>query len=132
MIQNHLLQLLCLIAMDPPADLSADSIRDEKVKVLKALAPISPEGLTTQVLRGQYIAGHSEGKSVPGYLEAPNSNTQSDTETFVASRADIRYWYWAGVLFYLRTGKRMQQNQSQLVTHSKEPELGSEHIFTHA
>jgi hypothetical protein len=71
MIQNHLLQLLCLIAMDPPADLSADSIRDEKVKVLKALAPISPEGLTTQVVRGQYIAGYSEGKPVPGYLEEP-------------------------------------------------------------
>src|SRR3546814_2562290 len=80
MIQNHLLQLLCLIAMDPPADLSADSIRDEKVKVLKALAPISPEGLTTQVVRGQYIAGHSEGKSVPGYLEEPNSNTQRSEE----------------------------------------------------
>jgi hypothetical protein len=83
MIQNHLLQLLCLIAMDPPADLSADSIRDEKVKVLKALAPISPEGLTTQVVRGQYIAGYSEGKPVPGYLE---EETQSDTETFVALR----------------------------------------------
>ena len=120
MIQNHLLQLLCLIAMDPPADLSADSIRDEKVKVLKALAPISPEGLTTQVVRGQYIAGHSEGKSVPGYLEEPNSNTQSDTETFVALRADIRNWRWAGVPFYLRTGKRMPQKLSQIVIHFKE------------
>ncbi|MFD2884585.1 hypothetical protein ACFS4T_26880 [Pseudomonas lini] len=126
MIQNHLLQLLCLIAMDPPADLSADSIRDEKVKVLKALAPISPEGLTTQVVRGQYIAGHSEGKSVPGYLEEPNSNTQSDTETFVALRADIRNWRWAGVPFYLRTGKRMPQKLSQIVIHFKEP---SHYIF---
>ncbi|MFL1516888.1 glucose-6-phosphate dehydrogenase [Pseudomonas prosekii] len=126
MIQNHLLQLLCLIAMDPPADLSADSIRDEKVKVLKALAPISPEGLTTQVVRGQYIAGYSEGKPVPGYLEEPNSNTQSDTETFVALRADIRNWRWAGVPFYLRTGKRMPQKLSQIVIHFKEP---SHYIF---
>ena len=126
MIQNHLLQLLCLIAMDPPADLSADSIRDEKVKVLKALAPITPEGLTTQVVRGQYIAGYSEGQSVPGYLEEENSNTQSDTETFVALRADIRNWRWAGVPFYLRTGKRMPQKLSQIVIHFKEP---SHYIF---
>ncbi|WP_166360159.1 glucose-6-phosphate dehydrogenase [Pseudomonas akapageensis] len=121
MIQNHLLQLLCLIAMDPPSDLSADSIRDEKVKVLKALAPISGEGLTTQVVRGQYIAGYSEGRAVPGYLEEENSNTQSDTETFVALRADIRNWRWAGVPFYLRTGKRMPQKLSQIVIHFKEP-----------
>ena len=121
MIQNHLLQLLCLIAMDPPADLSADSIRDEKVKVLKALAPITSEGLTTQVVRGQYIAGYAEGKPVPGYLEEENSNTQSDTETFVALRADIRNWRWAGVPFYLRTGKRMPQKLSQIVIHFKEP-----------
>lgn len=121
MIQNHLLQLLCLIAMDPPADLSADSIRDEKVKVLKALAPFSAEGLTQQVVRGQYIAGYSEGRPVPGYLEEENSNTQSDTETFVALRADIRNWRWAGVPFYLRTGKRMPQKLSQIVIHFKEP-----------
>ncbi len=121
MIQNHLLQLLCLIAMDPPADLSADSIRDEKVKVLKALAPITSDGLTTQVVRGQYIAGYAEGKPVPGYLEEENSNTQSDTETFVALRADIRNWRWAGVPFYLRTGKRMPQKLSQIVIHFKEP-----------
>ncbi|WP_397449622.1 glucose-6-phosphate dehydrogenase [Pseudomonas sp. NA-150] len=121
MIQNHLLQLLCLIAMDPPSDLSADSIRDEKVKVLKALVPFTPERLATQVVRGQYIAGYSEGKPVPGYLEEENSNTQSDTETFVALRADIRNWRWAGVPFYLRTGKRMAQKLSQIVIHFKEP-----------
>jgi glucose-6-phosphate 1-dehydrogenase len=121
MVQNHLLQLLCLIAMDPPSDLSADSIRDEKVKVLKALVPFTPERLATQVVRGQYIAGYSEGKPVPGYLEEENSNTQSDTETFVAIRADIRNWRWAGVPFYLRTGKRMPQKLSQIVIHFKEP-----------
>ncbi|MBS7660867.1 glucose-6-phosphate dehydrogenase [Pseudomonas lalucatii] len=121
MIQNHLLQLLCLIAMDPPSDLSANSIRDEKVKVLKALAPIAAEQLGRQVVRGQYVAGSSDGKAVPGYLEEENSNTQSDTETFVALRADIRNWRWAGVPFYLRTGKRMPQKLSQIVIHFKEP-----------
>ena len=121
MIQNHLLQLLCLIAMDPPSDLSADSIRDEKVKVLKALAPITGEGLGSRVVRGQYIAGYSEGRPVPGYLEEDNANPQSNTETFVALRADIRNWRWAGVPFYLRTGKRMPQKLSQIVIHFKEP-----------
>ena len=121
MIQNHLLQLLCLIAMDPPSDLSADSIRDEKVKVLKALAPITAAQVAQQVVRGQYIAGSSQGKAVPGYLEEENSNTQSDTETFVALRADIRNWRWNGVPFYLRTGKRMPQKLSQIVIHFKEP-----------
>ncbi|WP_339460252.1 glucose-6-phosphate dehydrogenase [Pseudomonas sp. EA_105y_Pfl2_R69] len=121
MIQNHLLQLLCLIAMDPPSDLSADSIRDEKVKVLRALAPITGEQLSQQVVRGQYVAGSSDGKAVPGYLEEENSNTRSDTETFVALRADIRNWRWAGVPFYLRTGKRMAEKMSQIVIHFKVP-----------
>ena len=115
MIQNHLLQLLCLIAMDPPSDLSADSIRDEKVKVLKALAPITGEALSTAVVRGQYIAGYSDGKPVPGYLEEDNANAQSDTETFVALRADIRNWRWSGVPFYLRTGKRMSVRDTEIV-----------------
>ncbi|MBV7562505.1 glucose-6-phosphate dehydrogenase [Pseudomonas sp. sia0905] len=121
MIQNHLLQLLCLIAMDPPGDLSADAIRDEKVKVLKALEPMTAEQLSRHVVRGQYVAGTSDGKPVPGYLEEENSNAQSDTETFVALRADIRNWRWAGVPFYLRTGKRMAQKLSQIVIHFKEP-----------
>ncbi|MHB1371861.1 MAG: glucose-6-phosphate dehydrogenase, partial [Pseudomonadaceae bacterium] len=121
MIQNHLLQLLCLIAMDPPSDLSADSIRDEKVKVLKALAPIAPEQLGQQLVRGQYVAGSILGRQVPGYLDEENSNTQSDTETFVALRAEICNWRWAGVPFYLRTGKRMPQKLSQIVIHFKAP-----------
>ncbi len=121
MVQNHLLQLLCLIAMDPPSDLSADSIRDEKVKVLKALAPIAPEQLGQQLVRGQYVAGSILGRHVPGYLEEENSNTQSDTETFVALRAEICNWRWAGVPFYLRTGKRMPQKLSQIVIHFKAP-----------
>jgi len=121
MVQNHLLQLLCLIAMDPPSDLSADSIRDEKVKVLKALAPIAPEQLGQQLVRGQYVGGSILGRHVPGYLEEENSNTQSDTETFVALRAEICNWRWAGVPFYLRTGKRMPQKLSQIVIHFKAP-----------
>ncbi|MET1078479.1 MAG: glucose-6-phosphate dehydrogenase [Pseudomonas sp.] len=126
MIQNHLLQLLCLIAMDPPSDLSADSIRDEKVKVLKALAPITAEQFGRQVVRGQYATGSSDGKPVPGYLEEENANPHSDTETFVALRADIRNWRWSGVPFYLRTGKRMPQKLSQIVIHFKE---SSHYIF---
>ncbi|MBA1263421.1 glucose-6-phosphate dehydrogenase [Stutzerimonas stutzeri] len=121
MIQNHLLQLLCLIAMDPPSDLTADSIRDEKVKVLKALAPIPVERLGQQVVRGQYVAGSVAGKAVPGYLEEENSNARSGTETFVALRADICNWRWSGVPFYLRTGKRMGEKVSQIVIHFKEP-----------
>ncbi|TLX56577.1 glucose-6-phosphate dehydrogenase [Stutzerimonas nosocomialis] len=121
MIQNHLLQLLCLIAMDPPSDLTADSIRDEKVKVLKALAPITPEMLSQRVVRGQYASGSVNGKTVPGYLEEENSNAESSTETFVALRADICNWRWSGVPFYLRTGKRMAQKVSQIVIHFKEP-----------
>ncbi len=121
MIQNHLLQLLCLIAMDPPSDLTADSIRDEKVKVLKALAPITPERLGKQVVRGQYVGGSVGGKAVPGYLEEENSNAESSTETFVALRADICNWRWSGVPFYLRTGKRMAEKVSQIVIHFKEP-----------
>jgi len=121
MIQNHLLQLLCLIAMDPPSDLTADSIRDEKVKVLKALAPITPEKLGQYVVRGQYVAGTVGGKAVPGYLDEENSNAQSSTETFVALRADICNWRWSGVPFYLRTGKRLGEKVSQIVIHFKEP-----------
>ncbi|TRX75595.1 glucose-6-phosphate dehydrogenase [Pseudomonas mangiferae] len=121
MVQNHLLQLLCLIAMDPPSDLVADSIRDEKVKVLKALEPISSEQLAARVVRGQYSAGYSNGKAVPGYLEEAKANRASTTETFVALRVDIRNWRWAGVPFYLRTGKRMPQKLSQIIVHFKEP-----------
>ncbi len=121
MIQNHLLQLLCLIAMDPPADLSADSIRDEKVKVLKALAPFSVDELSRYLVRGQYSAGNINGKTVPGYLDEEGANVESNTETFVALRADIRNWRWSGVPFYLRTGKRLAQKMSQIVIHFKEP-----------
>ncbi len=114
MVQNHILQLLCLVAMEPPTSISADAVRDEKLKVLKALTPIT-DGLTTErIVRGQYRAGASEGGPVPGYLEELNAG-QSRTETFVAIRADIANWRWAGVPFYLRTGKRLAGRVSEIV-----------------
>ncbi len=119
MVQNHLLQLLCLIAMDPPSNLDADAIRDEKVKVLKALKPFTGEALGRDVVRGQYIAGTSDGQAVPGYLEEEGANTQSQTETFVAMKTEVSNWRWAGVPFYLRTGKCMAQRKSEIVIQFK-------------
>ncbi|MFG6667511.1 glucose-6-phosphate dehydrogenase [Halomonas sp. HNIBRBA4712] len=120
MVQNHLLQLLCLIAMDPPSNLDADAIRDEKVKVLKALKPFTGEALGRDVVRGQYIAGTSDGQAVPGYLEEEDANTESRTETFVAMKTEVSNWRWAGVPFYLRTGKRMPEKLSQIVIHFRQ------------
>ncbi|WP_305856366.1 glucose-6-phosphate dehydrogenase [Balneatrix alpica] len=120
MVQNHLLQLLCLIAMDPPSELSADSIRDEKLKVLRALKPITADRLAQQVVRGQYVAGNIQGKAVPGYLEEDGANPHSTTETFVAIKAEIANWRWAGVPFYLRTGKRMPTKWSEIIIHFKQ------------
>ncbi|MDO6440647.1 glucose-6-phosphate dehydrogenase [Marinobacter sp. 2_MG-2023] len=119
MIQNHMLQLLCLIAMDPPSDLSADSIRDEKVKVLKALRTITPDMMESYVVRGQYTAGTSIGKPVPGYLEEEGANKRSATETFVALKVEIDNWRWSGVPFYIRTGKRLPEKLSQIIIHFK-------------
>lgn len=119
MVQNHLLQLLCLIAMDPPSDLSADSIRNEKVKVLKALRRITPDLMDTHVVRGQYTAGTSDGKPVPGYLEEDGAIRGTKTETFVALKAEIDNWRWSGVPFYIRTGKRLPEKLSQIIIHFK-------------
>ncbi|WP_192034904.1 glucose-6-phosphate dehydrogenase [Halomonas sp. YLGW01] len=120
MVQNHLLQLLCLTAMDPPSNLDADAIRDEKVKVLKALKPFTHESLDRDVVRGQYTAGTSGGQAVPGYLEEEGANTDSHTETFVAMKTEVANWRWAGVPFYLRTGKRMPDKLSQIVIHFRQ------------
>ncbi|WP_458525374.1 glucose-6-phosphate dehydrogenase [Onishia taeanensis] len=120
MVQNHLLQLLCLTAMDPPSNLDADAIRDEKVKVLKALKPFTHEALDRDVVRGQYTAGTSGGQSVPGYLEEEGANTDSHTETFVAMKTEVSNWRWAGVPFYLRTGKRLPDKLSQIVIHFRQ------------
>ncbi|EAV45422.1 glucose-6-phosphate dehydrogenase [Roseibium aggregatum] len=114
MVQNHILQLLCLVAMEPPESMNADSVRDEKLKVLKALAPIEEQSIDKLTVRGQYRAGASAGGAVPGYLEELG-NTESRTETFVALKAEIANWRWAGVPFYLRTGKRLAQRVSEIV-----------------
>lgn len=120
MVQNHLLQILSLVAMEPPSDISASSIRDEKLKVLKALRPITPQNVAEKTVRGQYTAGFVKGQAVPGYLEEEGANTESMTETFAAIRVDIDNWRWAGVPFYLRTGKRLPSKETEIVVHFKE------------
>ncbi len=107
MVQNHLMQLLCLVAMEAPNSMTAESIRDEKIKVLRALRPIDENTIASHTVRGQYTAGYMGGKPVAGYLgEHDCTVAGSDTETFVAIKAHIDNWRWAGVPFYLRTGGR--------------------------
>jgi len=115
MVQNHLLQLLCIIAMEPPATSDADAMRDEKLKVLRALRPIAGADVLGKTVRGQYKAGASAGRPVPAYLDEPGVPKDSGTETFVALKAEIDTWRWAGVPFYLRTGKRLQDKLSEIV-----------------
>lgn len=115
MVQNHLLQLLCMVAMDPPSRLTADGIRDEKLKVLRALRPITAENVARRAVRGQYTAGAVKGVACPGYQEEEGSKGASNTETFVALRVNIDNWRWAGVPFYLRTGKRMATRMAEIV-----------------
>jgi glucose-6-phosphate 1-dehydrogenase len=115
MVQNHLLQLLCLVAMEPPVQLDGDSVRDEKLKVLRALRPMGEEEVLQNIVRGQYRAGAIGGEAVPGYLEELGEGAQSLTETFVALKVEIQNWRWAGVPFYLRSGKRMNMKNSEIV-----------------
>ncbi len=115
MVQNHALQLLTMIAMEPPSSSDADAIRDEKLKVLKSLKPFTAESVHRDVLRGQYRAGSVDGKSVPGYLEEVKVPANSSCETFVALRTEVQNWRWAGVPFYLRTGKRLAARDAQIV-----------------
>ncbi|HUN43143.1 MAG TPA: glucose-6-phosphate dehydrogenase [Acetobacteraceae bacterium] len=115
MVQNHLLQLLCLIAMEPPVSLEADRVRDEKLKVLRALRPFEPHDAATLTVRGQYTQGAIDGKPVPGYLADLGTDEPSTTETFVALKAEVRTWRWANVPFYLRTGKRLPKKVSEIV-----------------
>jgi glucose-6-phosphate 1-dehydrogenase len=115
MVQNHLLQLLCILAMEPPASSVADAVRDEKLKVLRALRPLSGADALARTVRGQYRGGVVGTTAVPGYLEEEGVAAGSRTETFVAVRAEIDTWRWAGVPFYLRTGKRLQQGLAEIV-----------------
>jgi glucose-6-phosphate 1-dehydrogenase len=119
MVQNHLLQLLCLVAMEPPASLDADSVRDEKLKVLKSLVPIDSSNAAALTVRGQYRAGAGEGGAVPGYAQEVG-NEHTKTETFVALKAEIANWRWAGTPFYLRTGKRLPQRVSEVIVAFRE------------
>ncbi len=119
MVQNHLIQLVCLTAMEPPSEFQADAVRDEKLKILRALRPIDETSVDAATVRGQYKSGAVEGKSVPGYLEEIQGDT-SQTETFVALKCEIDNWRWAGVPFYLRTGKRLPERVSEIVISFKE------------
>jgi glucose-6-phosphate 1-dehydrogenase len=115
MVQNHLLQLLCIMAMEPPASSDPDAVRDEKLKVLRAIRPLCNRDVLTKSVRGQYKAGAVRGAPVPGYLEEADIAPDSSTETFVALKVEIDTWRWAGVPFYLRTGKRLQDRVTELV-----------------
>ena len=115
MVQNHALQLLCAIGMEPPINSHADAIRDEKLKVLRSLKPWAPDTLVSNVVRGQYAAGTAGGAAVPGYRDELGVAPQSHTETFVALRTEISNWRWAGVPFYIRTGKRLAGRDARIV-----------------
>jgi glucose-6-phosphate 1-dehydrogenase len=115
MVQNHALQLLTMIAMEPPASADADAIRDEKLKVLKSLKPFTAESVGRDVVRGQYKAGNVEGQPVAGYLDEAKVPAGSRCETFVALRTEVQNWRWAGVPFYLRTGKRLASRDANIV-----------------
>lgn len=117
MVQNHMLQLLCLVAMEPPSSLDADAVRAEKLKVLRALRRVTDKTVGDCVVRGQYKAGVVDGASAPAY--ADEVGEASRTETFVAVRAEIDNWRWAGVPFYLRTGKRMRARRSEIMIQFK-------------
>jgi glucose-6-phosphate 1-dehydrogenase len=120
MLQNHLLQLLCIVAMEPPTSIASDAVRDEKLQVLRSLKKFTPTTLAQNIVRGQYRAGHVNGVPVPSYRDEPDAPEHSRTETFVAMKAEIDSWRWAGVPFYLRTGKRMADSLAEIVVRFKQ------------
>jgi len=120
MIANHLLAVLSVVAMEPPNSFAAEAIRDEQVKVLKAIEPFSSEEVLTDTVRGQYVEGErDDGEKLPAYRNEPDIAADSNTETFVALKMTVDTWRWAGVPFYLRTGKRMPQRYSEVVIQYK-------------
>lgn len=135
MIQNHLLQILCMVAMEAPVSFQAEEIRNRKVDVLRAVRRIKPEDVHRYAVRGQYDAGWIQGKKVPGYREEPEVSPRSNTETYVAIKFYLDNWRWQGVPFYLRTGKRMQEKTSSItiqfrpVPHSTFPESQSDSLM---
>jgi len=121
MVQNHLLQLLSLVAMEPPTDLSADGVRDEKVKVIRSLRQWdTPEKVAANVIRAQYTAGHVDGTAVPGYREEDRVSPESKTEAYVAVRLLVDTWRWSGVPFYIRMGKRLPKKSTEISVHFKD------------
>ena len=123
MVQNHLLQLLCLVAMEPPTDLGADSIRDEKVKVVRSLRRFTQDEIATAVVRGQYAEGAINGKTVAGYQAEKNVDPKSATETFVALRLNMDNWRWWNVPIYMRVGKRLPKSGTDISVHFKKAPL---------
>lgn len=121
MVQNHLLQLLALVAMEPPGSFSADAVRNEKVKVLNSVPVPDPETVARNTIRAQYTAGTINGQSVPGYLDEPHVADDSRTETYLAWRLMVDNWRWADVPFYLQTGKRLNQRTSRVAVFFKRP-----------
>jgi len=121
MLQNHLLQLLTLVAMEPPVRFEADAVRDEKAKVLRSLEPFSGDEVGRRTVRAQYQAGTVGGQPVPGYREEPGVNPHSNTETFLALRLEIDNWRWAGVPFYLRVGKRLPKHATEIAIVFRRP-----------
>ena len=126
MVQNHMMQLFCLIAMEPPSALEAQSIRDEKVKVLRALVPMSRKEVAANTVRGQYGMGEKNGEIIKGYRQEEGVDPHSVTETYLALRMKVDNWRWAGVPFFLRTGKRLAKRVSEIAVEFKQPPL---HLF---
>ena len=119
-LQNHLMQLLALVAMEPPATFDADALRDEKVKVLRAMEPMAPADVAANVVRGQYGPGWVTGEPVIGYRQEPEVDPASETETYIAARLFIDDWRWAGVPFYLRAGKRLPKRATEIAIQFKQ------------
>jgi len=124
MLENHLMQLLCLVAMEPPSRLDADAIRNEKVKVLQTLDPMTPQEVAASTVRGQYDSGSILGHRVPAYREESGVAKDSITESYVALRLQLENWRWAGVPFYLRTGKRMPKRATEIAIQFRVPPIG--------
>ena len=121
MVQNHMLQLLCLVAMEPPVDLQPDSVRGEKLKVLRSLQPVGADRVGTETVRGQYARGIADGTEVPGYREEDGVDPASTVETYTALRVNLDSWRWSGVPFLLRTGKRLARRATEISIHFKRP-----------
>lgn len=126
MVQNHMLSVLSLVAMEPPSSINGDAVRNEKVKVLEAIRALNPEEVIVNTARGQYGAGLMDGQPVPAYREEPDVNPESNTETFAALRLEVDNWRWAGVPFYLRSGKRLAAHATQVVIQFRRVPL---HLF---